>query len=80
MRSTVSQPPFEQAWCSPWPDTNRDPLAVISFSTSYMKEAAHAMSVALARSDGALEVAEAVERIHAPGRGTPAHGSAPTAS
>jgi UDP:flavonoid glycosyltransferase YjiC (YdhE family) len=44
-----------------------------------LKEAATAMSVALARSDGALRVAEGVERIHAPGPGTPAHGLSPTA-
>ena len=32
--------PFEQAWHSPWPDTNHDPLVVISFSTSYMNQVA----------------------------------------
>ena len=36
------------------------------------------MSVALARTNGALEVAEAIERIHTPGLGTFAHNLSPT--
>lgn len=32
--------PCEQQWRSPWPDTNSDPLVVISFSTSYMNQVA----------------------------------------
>jgi MGT family glycosyltransferase len=36
-------PAFEahpREWCSPWPDTNSDPLVVVSFSTSYMDQQA----------------------------------------
>ncbi len=32
--------PYEHEWISPWPDTNTDPLVVISFSTSYMDQSA----------------------------------------
>jgi UDP:flavonoid glycosyltransferase YjiC (YdhE family) len=28
----------EKEWRSPWPDANRDPLVVVSFSTSYMNQ------------------------------------------
>ncbi len=31
--------PFAGEWRSPWPDTNRDPLVLVSFSTSYMDQA-----------------------------------------
>jgi UDP:flavonoid glycosyltransferase YjiC (YdhE family) len=31
--------PFTGEWRSPWPDTNSDPLVLVSFSTSYMKQA-----------------------------------------
>jgi UDP:flavonoid glycosyltransferase YjiC (YdhE family) len=30
--------PFAGQWRSPWPDTNRDPLVLVSFSTSYMDQ------------------------------------------
>ncbi len=30
--------PFEGEWRSPWPETNRDPLVLVSFSTSYMNQ------------------------------------------
>jgi UDP:flavonoid glycosyltransferase YjiC (YdhE family) len=30
--------PFDPGWTSPWPAENRDPLVVISFSTSYMDQ------------------------------------------
>jgi UDP:flavonoid glycosyltransferase YjiC (YdhE family) len=30
--------PFAGEWRSPWPDTNRDPLVLVSFSTSYMNQ------------------------------------------
>ncbi len=30
--------PFAGEWRSPWPETNRDPLVLVSFSTSYMKQ------------------------------------------
>jgi MGT family glycosyltransferase len=32
--------PYTSEWSSPWPETNTDPLVVISFSTSYMNQAA----------------------------------------
>jgi MGT family glycosyltransferase len=32
--------PFEHGWDSPWPESNRDPLVVISVSTSYMDQRA----------------------------------------
>ncbi len=31
--------PFTGEWHNPWPDTNRDLLVLVSFSTSYMKQA-----------------------------------------
>jgi MGT family glycosyltransferase len=34
--------PYTREWSSPWPETNTDPLVVISFSTSYMNQAAMA--------------------------------------
>ncbi|MGA9876516.1 MAG: nucleotide disphospho-sugar-binding domain-containing protein [Solirubrobacteraceae bacterium] len=34
--------PYPGEWSSPWPETNTDPLVVISFSTSYMNQAAMA--------------------------------------
>ncbi len=34
--------PYPREWSSPWPETNTDPLVVISFSTSYMNQAAMA--------------------------------------
>jgi MGT family glycosyltransferase len=37
--------PYTQEWHSPWPATNSDPLVVISFSTSYMDQAALAQRV-----------------------------------
>jgi MGT family glycosyltransferase len=37
--------PFEPGWRSPWPETNDDPLVVISFSTSYMNQRALAQRV-----------------------------------
>lgn len=30
--------PFEGEWRSPWPDTNHEPLVLVSFSTSYMDQ------------------------------------------
>jgi MGT family glycosyltransferase len=32
--------PYAREWTSPWPETNRDPLIVLSFSTSYMDQQA----------------------------------------
>jgi MGT family glycosyltransferase len=32
--------PYPREWSSPWPETNRDPLIVLSFSTSYMDQQA----------------------------------------
>jgi MGT family glycosyltransferase len=32
--------PYPREWRSPWPDANRDPLVVLSFSTSYMNQQA----------------------------------------
>ncbi|HYM53824.1 MAG TPA: nucleotide disphospho-sugar-binding domain-containing protein [Solirubrobacteraceae bacterium] len=32
--------PYPAEWSSPWPETNGDPLVVISFSTSYMNQRA----------------------------------------
>ncbi len=32
--------PYSREWSSPWPETNRDPLVVLSFSTSYMDQRA----------------------------------------
>lgn len=32
--------PYPREWSSPWPETNRDPLVVLSFSTSYMDQQA----------------------------------------
>jgi len=32
--------PYADEWTSPWPDTNREPLIVLSFSTSYMDQQA----------------------------------------
>ncbi len=32
--------PYTHEWESPWPETNTDPLVVISFSTSYMNQRA----------------------------------------
>ncbi len=37
--------PFEGGWSSPWPESNTDPLVVISFSTSYMDQQALAQRV-----------------------------------
>jgi UDP:flavonoid glycosyltransferase YjiC (YdhE family) len=36
---------FTESWVSPWPETNEDPLVVISFSTSYMDQTALAQRV-----------------------------------
>jgi len=30
--------PFDAGWSSPWPESNRDPLVVVSVSTSYMDQ------------------------------------------
>jgi MGT family glycosyltransferase len=32
--------PYPRRWDSPWPDTNTDPLVIVSFSTSYMNQRA----------------------------------------
>jgi MGT family glycosyltransferase len=32
--------PYPREWSSPWPEANRDPLIVLSFSTSYMDQQA----------------------------------------
>ena len=32
--------PYPRGWDSPWPETNADPLVIISFSTSYMNQRA----------------------------------------
>lgn len=32
--------PYEREWTPPWPETNTDPLVLISFSTSYMNQRA----------------------------------------
>jgi MGT family glycosyltransferase len=37
--------PYEREWHSPWPESNTDPLVVISFSTSYMNQLALAQRV-----------------------------------
>ena len=37
--------PCPSEWRSPWPDTNSDPLVVVSFSTSYMDQQALAQRV-----------------------------------
>jgi MGT family glycosyltransferase len=37
--------PFTREWSSPWPETNTDPLVVVSFSTSYMDQRALAQRV-----------------------------------
>jgi UDP:flavonoid glycosyltransferase YjiC (YdhE family) len=37
--------PHSGDWRSPWPETNNDPLVVISFSTSYMNQSALAQRV-----------------------------------
>ncbi len=37
--------PYPREWDSPWPDTNSDPLVVVSFSTSYMNQLALAQRV-----------------------------------
>jgi UDP:flavonoid glycosyltransferase YjiC (YdhE family) len=37
--------PYTREWRSPWPDTNGDPLVVVSFSTSYMNQLALAQRV-----------------------------------
>jgi UDP:flavonoid glycosyltransferase YjiC (YdhE family) len=37
--------PFSDEWISPWPETNTDPLVLISFSTSYMNQLALAQRV-----------------------------------
>lgn len=38
--ASVTFEPFTREWSSPWPETNRDPLIVLSFSTSYMDQQA----------------------------------------
>jgi UDP:flavonoid glycosyltransferase YjiC (YdhE family) len=52
--------PYPREWDSPWPDTNTDPLVVISLSTSYMDQQA------LARSDGARTIVESIEHLPGP--------------
>jgi UDP:flavonoid glycosyltransferase YjiC (YdhE family) len=37
--------PYSREWSSPWPETNKDPLVVVSFSTSYMDQSALAQRV-----------------------------------
>jgi len=37
--------PYAHDWHSPWPETNKDPLVVVSFSTSYMDQRALAQHV-----------------------------------
>ncbi len=37
--------PYPREWHSPWPDTNTDPLVVISLSTSYMNQGALAQRI-----------------------------------
>ncbi len=37
--------PYTREWCSPWPETNTDPLVVVSFSTSYMNQLALAQRI-----------------------------------
>ncbi len=37
--------PFEGEWRSPWPDVNRDPLVLVSFSTSFMDQRASVQRV-----------------------------------
>jgi MGT family glycosyltransferase len=37
--------PYTLDWASPWPDTNSDPLVVISLSTSYMNQRALAQRI-----------------------------------
>ncbi|MGH2903773.1 MAG: glycosyltransferase [Solirubrobacteraceae bacterium] len=37
--------PYPREWSSPWPETNTDPLVVVSFSTSYMNQRALAQRV-----------------------------------
>jgi MGT family glycosyltransferase len=37
--------PYPRIWDSPWPETNVDPLVVVSFSTSYMNQRALAQRV-----------------------------------
>ncbi len=36
---------YPREWSSPWPETNTDPLVVVSFSTSYMDQSALAQRV-----------------------------------
>jgi MGT family glycosyltransferase len=60
--------PYPREWHSPWPETNTDPLIVISLSTSYMNQGALAQRVldavaglpvrALLTSGPALEIAQ----------------------
>jgi len=64
--------PYPRQWRSPWPETNRDPLVVVSFSTSYMNQRALAQRVldalaglpvrALLTAGGALKT----EELHIP--------------
>ncbi len=37
--------PYTRVWHSPWPETNTDPLVVISLSTSYMNQSALAQCI-----------------------------------
>ncbi len=37
--------PYPREWDSPWPDTNTDPLVVVSLSTSYMNQQALAQRI-----------------------------------
>ena len=37
--------PYPQEWSSPWPESNGDPLVLVSFSTSYMDQRALAQRV-----------------------------------
>jgi MGT family glycosyltransferase len=37
--------PYPREWISPWPETDGDPLVVVSFSTSYMNQGALAQRV-----------------------------------
>lgn len=37
--------PYAREWRSPWPEANRDPLVLVSFSTSYMNQLALAQRV-----------------------------------
>jgi MGT family glycosyltransferase len=37
--------PYPREWISPWPETNEDPLVVVSFSTSYMNQGVLAQRV-----------------------------------